>query len=103
MKQFTFKVMLGSALLASSLFVQTAYATGPAAKRGVTGYVCTNSGGTLILRSGPGQQFKKITNIMHGAPVTAFKEVVGRDGMSWYNVSAGRHQGWVRYDYVCGL
>ncbi|MFB2539781.1 MULTISPECIES: SH3 domain-containing protein [unclassified Acinetobacter] len=100
----SFKLILAVSAVLGLSVATSANALGPAAQKTTSGYVCTNDAtGTLTLRSGPGQQFKRITSITNNTPVTVYKEVVGNDNKSWYNVTVGRYNGWVRYDYVCGL
>lgn len=97
------KLLTASAVIAAAFAIQTpAQALGPAAAY-ATGYACTNSGGNLILRAGPGQKFAKLTGLRHGTDLVILDEVSGRDGFSWYKVRVGKRIGYVRYDYVCGL
>lgn len=93
------------ALTVAAVTLQSpANALGPAATSAVqTGYACTNSGGNVILRAGPGQNFAKLLGVGHGAGVVVLSEYTGRDGMSWYKVKVGKRIGYMRYDFVCGL
>lgn len=94
------QILTATTLIASAVVMQSpANALGPAAK--VSNYACTNSGDNLILRSGPGQKFKKLAGIPDGSALTVLDEVTGGDGMSWYKVKFGKRIGYVRYDYVC--
>ena len=99
------KYASAAAVLVAALVMQSpANALGPAAGGGYqTGYACTNSGGNLILRAGPGQNFAKLMGIGHGVQLVVLDEISGRDGFSWYKVRVGKRIGYVRYDYVCGL
>lgn len=98
------KTFLTVAIVVASMlgFQGQANALGPAANV-TTGHVCTNSGGNLTMRSGPGQNFAKLTSLAYGTNVVILDTVTGRDGMMWYKVRAGKRIGWVRYDYVCGV
>lgn len=99
------KFAVTATLFATAIAMQSpANALGPAAGSSYqTGYACTNSGGNLILRAGPGQQFAKLMGLKHGTDLTVLDEVSGKDGLSWYKVKVGKRIGYVRYDYVCGL
>lgn len=98
------KLAAATTLVAAMVAMQSpANALGPAAKAVETGYACTNSGGNVILRAGPGQNFAKLMGVGHGAGVVVLDEVTGRDGMSWYKVKVGKKVGYMRYDFVCGL
>lgn len=99
------KLAVTTTLCVATMMMQSpANALGPAAGGGYqTGYACTNSGGNLILRAGPGQNFAKLMGIAHGVQLVVLDEIAGRDGMTWYKVKIGKHVGYVRYDYVCGL
>lgn len=91
-------------LVIATLAMQSpANALGPAANTTQTGFACTNSGGNVILRAGPGQKFAKLMGVGHGAGVVVLDEVTGRDGMTWYKVKVGKKVGYMRYDFVCGL
>ncbi|WP_082987742.1 SH3 domain-containing protein [Faucicola atlantae] len=97
------KTMATVTVLAAAIMMQLpANAIGPAGRIN-SGYACTNSGGNLILRAGPGQQFAKLSGIKYGTTLPVIGSATGRDGMLWYKVRHGKRIGWVRYDYVCGL
>lgn len=100
LKQFATTVALAVSMVAMQ---SPANALGPAAVSVQTGYACTNSGGNVILRAGPGQNFAKLMGIGHGAGVVVLGEYTGRDGMTWYKVKVGKRVGYMRYDFVCGL
>lgn len=99
-------VMVG--LIACSLVRQgealatTNKTVGPAGNA-LTGKACTHSGGTLNLRAGAGQNFKKVANVPHGTDLLVLESVGAKDGFTWYQVRFGKKVGFVRSDYVCGL
>lgn len=65
--------------------------------------VCTRQrNGRLSLRSGPGQEYRKLKEISNGHRVALTNSEYGRDGFRWWNVLHNGNSGWVRADYVCG-
>lgn len=84
------------------LFQGQANALGPAAGA-ESCYACTHSGGSLILRAGPGQKFKKLAGIPYGTTLPIIDSVDGKDGFIWYKVRYGKRIGYARSDYVCGV
>ena len=67
------------------------------------GRICTkNYNGRLSLRTGPGQGYRKITEIPNQRYVPLYSGRYAVDGFSWWNVNYSGNNGWVRGDYVCG-
>lgn len=65
--------------------------------------ICTNdSNGRLSMRSGPGQNFRKLKEIPNGDEVGLMGGKYGQDSFWWWNVSYNEGRGWVRADFVCG-
>ena len=63
--------------------------------------VCTSSGGTVNIRSGPGKGYRVVGSLYSGAYVNSGRPRKGNDGVRWYPVSTGGVSGWVRGDYIC--
>jgi hypothetical protein len=66
------------------------------------GVVCTkNYNGRLSLRTGPGQNYRKIAEIPNGYGLALNSGRYGSDGFWWWNASIDGYQGWARADYIC--
>lgn len=61
------------------------------------GYVDTNSGIGLNVRSGPGLDYRRIGGLEEGTVIETFGYVVDRYGYEWQRVDSGA---WVATDYV---
>jgi hypothetical protein len=65
--------------------------------------ICTRQrNGRLSLRTGPGQEYRKLKEIPNGHRVALMDSEYGNDGFRWWNVLHNGNRGWVRADYVCG-
>lgn len=65
--------------------------------------VCTkDKSGSLILRGGPGKEYKKVSTISNGAKIVLDEGTYGEDGFYWWKITYKGKTGWVRADYVCG-
>jgi uncharacterized protein YgiM (DUF1202 family) len=65
-------------------------------------YVCTEgANGSLNLRTGAGEQHKKIVQVANGRTVQPIDSDRGSDGLIWQKVYYGNTIGWVRGDYLC--
>jgi hypothetical protein len=107
------KTLLGTALILSASIPVKAQ-VGPGMNgndyigsnnRGTQPYaeVCTrNRNGRLSLRTGPGQQYRKIKEIPDRDSVALNNSEYGNDGFRWWNVFHNGNRGWVRADYICG-
>ncbi|GBF81540.1 SH3 domain-containing protein [Aphanothece sacrum] len=66
------------------------------------GRVCTNQrDGRLSMRSGPGQNYQKLTEIPNGRTIAIYEGQYGPDGIYWWQANYNGRGGWVRADYVC--
>ncbi|AUT00191.1 hypothetical protein CLI64_07235 [Nostoc sp. CENA543] len=64
--------------------------------------VCTNDRyGRLSVRTGPGQNYRKITEVSNGITVALMAGQYGQDGFYWWNINHNGIRGWVRSDYIC--
>jgi len=69
----------------------------------VHGQACTSEkGSSLSIRSGPGKNYRVITQVRDGNYIGLRGSQYGRDGFRWFRVDADGRQGWSRADYVCG-
>jgi uncharacterized protein YraI len=64
--------------------------------------ICTQQGGSVNLRRGPGQNYRVIISLRSGAFVEILGSVEGDDGFVWYRVSVRGRTGFIRGDFVCG-
>jgi uncharacterized protein YraI len=100
------KILTATALLFAIALPAAAERVGPAyqAQGSSYGNVCTaERGSSLSLRSGPGKNYRVLTQIRDGNSVSLFSSQYGRDGFKWWLTNANGRQGWVRADYVCGV
>jgi uncharacterized protein YraI len=98
------KILTATALLFAVALPATAQ-VGPAylSQSSSYGNVCTaERGSSLSLRSGPGKNYRVLTQIRDGSSVALNNSQYGRDGFKWWMTAANGRQGWVRADYVCG-
>ncbi|ACB54019.1 unknown [Crocosphaera subtropica ATCC 51142] len=68
------------------------------------GRICTNSrSGRLNVRTGPGTNYRSLTQIPNGTTVPVFDRTSGQDGTphTWQRINYNGVQGWVRSDYIC--
>ena len=100
------KILTATALL-FAIALPAAAQVGPAyrsAQGNNYGNVCTaERGSTLSLRSGPGKNYRALTQIRDGRGISLNSSQYGSDGFKWWLTSANGRQGWVRADYVCGV
>jgi uncharacterized protein YraI len=101
------KILTATALLFAIALPATAQ-VGPAYRSAQgsisSGTVCTaEHGSSLSLRSGPGKNFRAITQIRDGKSVFLEGSRYGQDGFNWLRTSSNGRQGWVRADYICGI
>ena len=100
------KILTATALLLAIALPATAQ-VGPAyrsAQGNSYGNVCTaERGSSLSLRSGPGKNYRVLTQVRDGNGISLNNSQYGRDGFKWWLTSANGRQGWVRADYVCGV
>lgn len=106
------KILLASALtLTFALPIKAQVGPGanssdiPYGRGGDTIYaqVCTNEpNGRLSLRSGPGQNYRKIKEIRNGDTLALNSSQYDNRGFRWWSVYHNGSRGWVRADYVCG-
>ncbi|PSB56412.1 SH3 domain-containing protein [Chamaesiphon polymorphus CCALA 037] len=101
------KILTATALLLATTLPAAAERVGPAyrsAQGNSYGNVCTSErGSSLSLRTGPGKNYRALTQIRDGNSVVLFNSTYGRDGFKWWQTAANGRQGWVRADYVCGV
>lgn len=96
------KAFIASALILTAAVPASAQQVGPGVGGGYEARVCTNDvGGSLSLRSRPGQGSRVLTQIPAGNGIRVLESRQGSDGFTWMKVSYGRRVGWVRSDYVC--
>jgi uncharacterized protein YraI len=98
------KLLTATALLFTLALPATAQ-VGPAYRSAQGSYstVCTaERGSSLTLRSGPGKNYRSLTQVRDGRTISINGSQNGRDGFRWLLTSANGRQGWVRADYVCG-
>ena len=99
------KILTATALLLAIALPATAQ-VGPAyrsAQGSSYGTVCTATrGSSLSLRSGPGKNYRVLTQVSDGNSLGFNTSQYGQDGFRWLLTSANGRQGWVRADYVCG-
>jgi uncharacterized protein YraI len=96
------RVLLAGALILSSAALPASAQVGPGVGRGYSAYVCTNdTGGRLTMRSNPGQENSRITEIPAGQDIRVTDSIQKNDGFEWFKVSYQDKVGWVRSDYVC--
>ena len=99
------KILVATALLFSVALPATAQ-VGPAymSQNASYGNVCTaERGSSLSIRSGPGKNYRVLTQVRDGSSLAISNSQTGRDGFRWLLTSANGRQGWVRADYVCGM
>jgi uncharacterized protein YraI len=97
------KILTATALLFAIALPATAQVAYRSAQGDSYGNVCTaERGSSLSLRSGPGKNYRALTQIRDGNSVVLTNSQYGRDGFKWWLTSANGRQGWVRADYVCG-
>ena len=60
----------------------------------------TVSATSLNVRSGPGTGYGSVTKLAQGTRVSVLEETRGSDGMTWYRISTGSGNGYVRSDYI---
>jgi hypothetical protein len=66
------------------------------------GRICTHQrNGRLSMRTGPGRNYNKITEIPNGNIVALSGGQYGTDGIYWWRANYNGRGGWVRSDYVC--
>lgn len=66
------------------------------------GRICTHQrNGRLSMRTGPGQNYNKITEIPNGNIVALSGGEYGSDGIYWWRANYNGRGGWIRSDYVC--
>ena len=69
---------------------------------GYYGYACTaESGSSLSVRSGPGKNYRVLTQVRDGKGISLDRSQYGRDGFKWWLTSDNVRQGWIRADYLC--
>lgn len=76
----------------------------PRGGRGYYARICTNNrSGTLNVRTGPGRNYRSLTQVPNGTTIPVFDRASGQDGQSytWQRINYNGVQGWVRSDYVC--
>ena len=75
---------------------------GPAYDDGSSyGYACTHHvNGHVLLRSGPGQNYKALARMPNGSDVSIIGERTV-NGWLWYKIKFCRNMGWARSDYIC--
>lgn len=99
------KILTATVLLFAIAIPATAQ-VGPAyryAQGNSYGNACTvERGSYLSLRSGPGKNYRVLTQIRDGNSLVLFNNQYGNDGFRWWLTAANGRQGWVRADYVCG-
>ena len=99
------KILTATALLFAIALPATAQ-VGPAyrsAQGNSYGNICTATpGSSLSLRSGPGKNYRALTQVRDGNTIGFNTSQYGQDGFRWLLTSANGRQGWVRADYVCG-
>lgn len=54
----------------------------------------TNNGQGLIVRSGPGRAFDRVTSLPNGSTVEVLSEPQAADGFNWVRIRAGSVEGW---------
>jgi uncharacterized protein YraI len=99
------KILTVTALLFAIALPATAQ-VGPAymSQNSSYGNVCTaQRGSSLSLRSGPGKNYRSLTQIRDGNSIAVNSSQYGQDGFKWFLTSANGRRGWVRSDYVCGV
>lgn len=74
----------------------TTGAASPAASpaNGTLFVVSTNNGQALIVRSGPGRSFSRITSIPDGATVEVLEGPQAADGFNWVRIRTANVEGW---------
>lgn len=70
----------------------TSPATNPA--NGTLFTVATNNGQSLIVRSGPGRSFSRITSIPNGSTVEVVEGPQAADGFNWVRIRTANVEGW---------
>jgi serine/threonine protein kinase len=56
--------------------------------------VATNNGQSLVVRSGPGRSFSRITSLRPGTTVEVLEGPQAADGFNWVRIRAGEVEGW---------
>lgn len=81
---------------AGSAAANSSPATDPAASpaNGTLFVVTTNNGQSLVVRSGPGRNFSRITSIANGATVEVLGEPQSADGFNWVRIRTANVEGW---------
>lgn len=64
------------------------------APSGPTLVVATNNGQSLVVRSGPGRSFPRITSLRPGTTVVVLEGPQAADGFNWVRIRAGDVEGW---------
>ncbi len=64
------------------------------APSGPTLVVATNNGQSLVVRSGPGRSFPRITSLRPGTTVVVLEGPQAADGFNWVRIRAGDIEGW---------
>jgi hypothetical protein len=105
-----FKTLLASVLIAGAT-LPVAAQVGPGL--GYTDYasrpskidygrVCTKSyNGRLSMRTGPGQNYRKIAEVPNAQYVPLNSGEYSSDGFWWWNINYNGYNGWGRADYIC--
>jgi uncharacterized protein YraI len=99
------KILTATALLFAIALPATAQ-VGPAyvSQNSNHGTVCTvERGSSLSLRSGPGKNYRVLTQIRDGNGLSVNNSQYGKDGFRWLLTAANGRRGWVRADYVLWL
>jgi uncharacterized protein YraI len=98
------KILTATALLFAVALPATAQ-VGPAYRSAQGNSYCSvctaQRGSSLSLRTGPGKNYRVLTQIRDGNSITLTDSQYGRDGFKWWLTNANGRQGWVRADYVC--
>ncbi len=105
-----FKTLLASVLIAGAT-LPVAAQVGPglgysdyASRPSTTNYgrICTkSSNGRLSMRTGPGQNYRKIVEVPNAQYVPLNSGEYSSDGFWWWNVNYNGYNGWARADYIC--
>jgi len=90
---------MGVGIAAEQVSAQVTYYERPVSVSVENGFVSTNSGIGLNVRSGPGLRFPVIGGAEDGNVLRLVGQTVSSDGYTWQRVSTG---GWVANEYVSG-
>jgi uncharacterized protein YgiM (DUF1202 family) len=89
------------AFVSSLIAVSTIFAAVSPSLAMRPGRVLGQDAGTSVnMRSGPSTKTNVVSKTYVGNQVAVLHEAPGRDGYTWYKVSASGDKGWVRGDYI---